>query len=122
NAASGNAKGSAVYDDARKLRVVQAEPRITLMLEQRVNAVEKDGPAIAAVVAQHTRTAKRTRVRGTLFADCTGDGCVGYLAGADYEVSSEGVMGASNLWNVLDLKNKKQVLECECKDKDALAV
>ena len=56
----------------------------------------------------------------TLFADCTGDGTVGYLAGAEYEMSHEGNMGASNLWNVLDQADKNQLLACECKDKDAL--
>jgi hypothetical protein len=61
-------------------------------------------------------------VRGRFFADCTGDATVGYLAGADYEVSSEGLMGASNLWNVLDQADREQVLKCECKDKDALTV
>ena len=73
-------------------------------------------------LAQHTRTARRTEVKGRLFADCTGDAAVGYLAGADYEVSSEGQMGASNLWNVLDQADREKVLECECKDKDALTV
>jgi hypothetical protein len=68
------------------------------------------------------RTARRTRIRGRLFADCTGDAAVGFLAGADYEVSSEGTMGASNLWNVLDQADAGQVLQCECKDKDALTV
>ncbi len=121
-AESGNAKGSAIYDDERKLRVVKAEPRITLLLEQRVNEVETNNQSIVAVTAQHIRTSRRIHVRGKLFADCTGDGTVGFLAGAHYQISTEGVMGASNLWNLLDQANKKQVLECECKDKDALMV
>ncbi|MBS0202435.1 MAG: FAD-dependent oxidoreductase [Planctomycetes bacterium] len=121
-AGTGNAKGADVYDDDRKLRVAKAESRITLMLEHRVNAVEAVERQIKSVTAQNTRSAKRFKVTGKLFADCTGDGTVGYLAGADYEISHEGNMGASNLWNVLDQANKKQVLECECKDKDALTV
>jgi hypothetical protein len=47
---------------------------------------------------------------------------VGYLAGANYQITTEGSMGASNLWNVLDQASKEQVLTCECKDKDALLV
>jgi hypothetical protein len=100
---------------------VQGEPRITLLLEQRVNGVEVKGGRIVAVVAQHTRTARRLRLAGALFADCTGDGTVGFLAGADYEVTKEARMGASNLWNLLDQADTNQVLRCECKDKDALA-
>jgi hypothetical protein len=57
-----------------------------------------------------------------LFADCTGDGTLGFLAGADYEVSKEGVMGASNLWNLTDVSDPAQVLLCECKDKEALSL
>jgi hypothetical protein len=117
-----NAKQKDLYDDDRKLAVVGAEPRITLMLEHRVNAVASRDQRIVSVTAQHIRTARRVEVRGKFFADCTGDATVGYLAGADYEVSSEGLMGASNLWNVLDQADREQVLKCECKDKDALTV
>ena len=117
---SGNAKGAAVYDNERKMRVVRAEPRITLMTEQRVFAVTMSGRHITAVTARHIRSAKLTTVRGRFFADCTGDATVGFLAGADYAVSKEGNMGASNLWNVLDMADPLQVLGCECKDKDAL--
>lgn len=122
SAASGNAKGSAVYDDERKLRVVRAEPRITLFLGHRVNAVQTKDKHIVAVTAQDTRSARRVKLAGKFFADCTGDATVGFLAGADYEVSKEGNMGSSNLWNVLDVANSKQVLKCECKDKDALSM
>lgn len=118
----GNAKAGGIYEDERKLRVVENEPNITLLLEHRANAVEINGNRIRAVVAQNIRSAKRIRVSGKLFADCTGDGTVGFLAGADYEVSQEGNMGASNMWNVLDQADRNQVLHCECKDKDALSV
>ena len=117
-----NAKDKELYDDDRKLAVVRAEPQITLMLEHRVNGVATRDKHILSVTAQHIRTARRVEVKGKLFADCTGDATVGYLAGADYEVSSEGLMGASNLWSVLDQADREQVLKCECKDKDALTV
>lgn len=121
-AAAGNAKGAAVYDDARKLNLAQAEPRITLMTEQRVYAVSSRNGRIASVDAQHVRTARRVRLRAPLFADCTGDGTVGFLAGADYEYSRDEHMGASDLWNVLDTTDPAQMLRCECKDKDALTI
>jgi hypothetical protein len=119
-AGSGNAKGAGVFDDERKHRVVRAEPRITLMTEQRVFAAETKDQRIMSVTAQHIRSAQRTQVRGKFFADCTGDATLGFLAGADCEMSKEGNMGSSNLWNVLDQSDRKQVMNCECKDKDAL--
>lgn len=118
----GNAGRAEIFADKRKTDVVAAEPRITLMLEQRVDAVESRNSRIFSVTSQNIRTAKRTKVSGKLFADCTGDGTVGFLAGADYEVAKGTKMGASNLWNVLDQADEKQVLKCECKDKDALSM
>jgi len=116
-----NAKGYALYEDARKTRAVQAEPRITLLIEQRVVAVEMAGRRLNAVIALHTRTARQVRLRGKFFSDCTGDATIGFLAGADFEMSRTGKMGTSNLWNVLDAADEKQVLHCECKDKDLLS-
>lgn len=118
----GNARGGDIYNDERKLAVVRAEPRITLMTEQRVNAVETRKGIIISVVAEGTRTARRIRLKAKLFADCTGDGTVGFLAGADHEISEDEHMGASNLWNVMDVSDRKQVLKCECKDKTALSM
>jgi hypothetical protein len=118
----GNAKGGAIYGDDRKLAVARAEPRITLLTEQRVIAVDAAKGKIQSVVSQHIRSAKRQRFSGKFFADCTGDGTVGFMAGADHEVAAEGKMGSSNLWNVLDAADPTQVLKCECKDKDALSM
>jgi hypothetical protein len=61
-------------------------------------------------------------LRAKFFADCTGDATIGFLAGADFEMSRTGKMGTSNLWNVLDAADEKQLLHCECKDKDALSM
>jgi hypothetical protein len=47
---------------------------------------------------------------------------VGFLAGANFEIATAGKMGSSNLWNVIDPTDPAQLLQCECKDKDALAV
>ena len=120
--ADGNAKRGEIYNDRRKSDLVLAEPRIKLLTEQRVVKAETDGGNVVAVVAQHIRSARHLRVRGRLFADCTGDGTVGFLAGADYEISLKKHQGMSNLWNLMDASDPKQVLKCECKDKTALAV
>jgi len=119
---TGNAKTGKIYADVRKMDLVSAEPRITKFLEQRVFAVETNGHRIIAVVAQHVRTAHRVRLAAKFFADCTGDGTVGFLAGADYEMTREEHQGLSNLWNVMDASDTNQVLKCECKDKTALAM
>ena len=104
------AKTAEVYADAQKLALVRAEPLITLLLEQRVNHVEVRDGRVLAITCQHIRTARRLRIEGRWFADCTGDGAVGFLAGADYEVAREQHQGVSNLWNV----------KCLCEDNDPI--
>jgi len=91
-----------IYEDDRRLQMVRSERNITLLLEQRVNAVEAVNGVLRAVVAQNVRNAKCVRLSARWFADCTGDGAVGALAGADSDTSQTRHMGPSNLWNVRD--------------------
>jgi hypothetical protein len=112
----GNAKGGPLYADQQKLDVVRAESKLTLFLQQRVNGVEARDGQIAAIVAQHIRTARRVRIQGRWFADCTGDASVGFLAGADFEVTPRQHMGASNLWNVADTGAPEAFPKCLCED------
>lgn len=90
-----------LYEDEKKLALVRAEPNLRLFLEHRVNGVEAEGGRIRAVIAQEIQSGRRLRLGGRWFADCTGDGAVGALAGADLEVEPRGRMGPCNLWNVL---------------------
>jgi len=47
------------------------------------------GDRIAAVTARHILNSTRHRFTAPLFADCTGDGTLGFLAGADYRMGRE---------------------------------
>ncbi len=108
---SKNAQGAHVFDDDRKLRVVRAEPNITLLLGRRMNGAAVSSGRIRSVVCQDVRFGGRTRVFGDLFLDSTGDGGLGYLASASFEQTDTGHMGASNLWNI----------QCLCEDEDPLS-
>jgi len=119
---SRNAKEATLYADARKMDLVHAEPRINLLTDERAYGVETEGKSIRAILIQHTHTGRRLRLKGRFFADCTGDATVGFLAGADYEMTREQHQGMSNLWNVMDASDPKQVLNCECKDKTSLGI
>jgi len=85
----GNAQPAKNYDDQKKLAVVQAQKNIRLFLNMRVFKVDKSSNRILAVVAKDTRTDRELRFSAPLFADCTGDGTVGFLAGADYRMGRE---------------------------------
>ena len=118
----GNAKNAHVYDDRRKLDLARAEPNLTLLLEQRVNAATAEAQSVTSVVAQHTRTGQRIRVHGRWFLDSTGDEVLGALVGADFEITHTGHMGASNLWNVGAVEKNEPQIRCECEDDDPLSL
>jgi len=86
----GNAGPPERYEDSKKMKVVAAEKNLALFLSTHVSEVETDGKKIAAVVGRNIRTGRRLRFAGRVFADCTGDGTVGFLAGADYRMGREG--------------------------------
>jgi hypothetical protein len=77
------------YEDGKKLNAVLAEKNIELFLNTHVNDLEMDGNRIVSVVGQNIRTGRRLKFKGHLFADCTGDGDVGFLANADFRVGRE---------------------------------
>jgi hypothetical protein len=91
-----------MYEDDKKLSVVEAAENLFVFLGFRANEVETAGTHLRAVVAQNVLTGRRVRFVGRWFADCTGDGCIGALAGADFEMTLPGHMGPSNLWDVTD--------------------
>lgn len=109
------------YGDARKMAVVQAEPNIKLFMNTHVYQVEMEKNKISAVLGRNIQTNEEIRFTGTYFSDCTGDGTLGFLAGADFrmgresqaetgeslasEVSDDFTLGTSNLWASLEKEN-----------------
>ena len=86
----GNARPAEVYEDELKLKVVKAEKNIYLLLNEHVNEVVTNSEGrIIFVRAVDTRTGDFILHRAKLFVDCTGDGTVGYLAGADFRMGRE---------------------------------
>ncbi len=110
-----NAGPASNYEDRKKLRVVQAEDNLSLFLNTHACKVEKEGSRIRAVIALRVREGRRLRFPARWFADCTGDGNLGFLADADFRVGRESraqtgeslapekpdklVMGTSVQWN-----------------------
>ena len=100
------------FEDDKKLRIVRAEPNIDLYLSTHAISVTRGQPVpvvdaagrevdqtpIEAVEALNVKTGERLKFRGRLFADCTGHGTIGALAGADSDMTPKGRMGMSNMW------------------------
>jgi hypothetical protein len=85
----GNAQPADFYEDDRKAEAIAKEPNITLFANCRATGVRMDGQKIAAVLTQHIETGRELRFEAPLFSDCTGDGTIGYLAGADCRMGRE---------------------------------
>jgi len=91
-----------LYEDEKRLALLQAEPNLSLFLNRHVIAAETTSARINSITAQDINTGRRYRFKGLLFADCTGDANTGFLAGADFDMTLNGHMGPCNLWNVVD--------------------
>ena len=116
----GNARPAAIYEDQKKADWLAGEKNVSLFANYRAIAVEKKGDRIVAVVAKHIETGVEKRFESPLFVDCTGDGTIGFLAGADFRMGRESrdefgettapaqadkmTMGASVQWYSKDTK------------------
>lgn len=86
------------YGDEKKLAVIEAEPNINLFLNTHVFRVEMDEEKITSVTGKNIVSGKEIIVRGKLFADCTGDANLGFLAGADYRIGRESKDETGEKW------------------------
>lgn len=110
----GNARPAESYQDWKKQEFIDGEKNIDLYTPYHAVSVETSGGLVRAVAAVHIETGAMVRLHAPLFADCTGDGNIGYLAGADWTQGRESrdeygersalekadnmVMGASVQW------------------------
>ena len=85
----GNARPAEFYEDDKKQAFLEAERNLTLYPSYRAYAVDKSGDKITAIYAEHIETGERLRFVAPVYSDCTGDGTIGYLAGADYAMGRE---------------------------------
>ena len=86
----GNAREASVYEDDLKMKVVKETKGLDLYLNQHVNGVVTNSEGrITAVVAQDTRKGGLQNFEGSWFVDCTGDGNLGFAAGADFRMGRE---------------------------------
>jgi hypothetical protein len=90
------------YGDDVKMKVVKAEKNLSLFLNEHADRVEMDGARIRAVESRNVLSGRRSRFAGRWFVDATGDATVGFLAGAEHEVTDKGHLGTSNMWYPVD--------------------
>jgi hypothetical protein len=116
-----NGSAEAITDTEKRHRTLDVSG-VHQFLSWRACGVETEGRRIMSVDARHIESGETRRFRAPVFIDCTGDGWIGYWAGADFrygresrnefdegwekhgdlwspEVPDNRVMGSSILWN-----------------------
>jgi hypothetical protein len=120
-----NGSPESVADDKRRHEFIGKYKNISIFLNWRAYAANSSSNLITSVDARHTSTGERIRFTAPLFIDCTGDGWIGFWAGAEYMYGREDsskynenwdlykelwsparadnkVMGSSVLWRTVD--------------------
>lgn len=86
-----NKEGNAIIFDTILLEKVICEPNITLLLNTMVFDVhKKDESNIASLTAFCSQNSTEYIISAPLFCDASGDGIVGFKAGASFRMGSEG--------------------------------
>ncbi len=84
-----NGDPAAEKDDWKRLTNLRKYKNLTLFLNWRAYGVQTRDDSILAVDARHTSTGERIRFQASYYIDCTGDGWIGYWAGAEYMYGRE---------------------------------
>ena len=85
----GNAAPAQNYKDSAKTALILSEPLITYYPNYRAIGVEMEGDRIASVIIRNTETVNEILLKSHVFSDCTGDGTLGVMAGADWTTGRE---------------------------------
>ena len=94
-----NGSPEAIQDQEKRDRNVQKYENIDIHYNWRAyDAVAKEN-TIEYVDARHTSTGERIRFEAPLFVDATGDGWIGYWAGAEYSYGRESVYKYGEAWD-----------------------
>ena len=67
----------------------QKTENLTVYLNTTMETVDSDGTQIRYVDCYQMTTERRFRLRGKVYLDCTGNGTLGYFAGAEYAIGRE---------------------------------
>ncbi|MGW5363222.1 FAD-dependent oxidoreductase [Actinopolymorpha pittospori] len=95
-----NREGNPYYWDLTVLEAVRAEPNITLFLNTDVTEVQAEAlptaqseggyeQRVVSVTGWMSGSERRIRFESPVFIDCSGDGLIGFLAGADFRTGRE---------------------------------
>lgn len=85
----GNARPAEYYEDGKKEQFIKAEENVTYFPSFRATKVKTADSRISQIVIENIESAEEIILSAPVFADCTGDGTIGFLAGADFHMGRE---------------------------------
>ncbi len=93
-----NGSPEAKQDDKKRLNTLKRYSNISLFFNWRAYTVTTKNDSITSVDARHTSTGERKRFKAPYYIDCTGDGWIGYWAGAEYMYGRESTSTFDEKW------------------------
>lgn len=94
-----NGSADALKEDKRRMENVKKYENIKLFLNYRAYAATAENNKITSVDARNTSSGEQIRFEAPLFVDCTGDGWIGYWAGAEFSYGREAASKYGESWD-----------------------
>ncbi|MET2985604.1 FAD-dependent oxidoreductase [Aureibaculum conchae] len=94
-----NGSFEAKYDQEKRDKNMKSFRNIDLFLEWRAYDAKSENNIIKHVDAKHTSTGERVRFTAPYFVDSTGDGWIGYWAGAEFSYGRESAATYGEAWD-----------------------
>lgn len=95
-----NGSPESLKDDKKRHDFISGYENISLFLNWKAYDANRLSDSITSVDARHTSTGETMRFKAPLFIDCTGDGWIGYWAGAEYLYGREDSLKFGENWNM----------------------
>ena len=101
-----------IYEDEKKLAILKNEKNLDLFLGYFLTGVNTENNNIKSAVVYNVKTGEYGEIHADFYADCTGDATLGYFAGADYEITTNGHMGMTNVWHIEETDSEQKFPNC----------
>ena len=95
-----NGSPESFNDDKKRQENMARYRNITIFLNYRAYNVNTKSDSIVSVDARETSTGKTIRFSSPLYVDCTGDGWIGFWAGAEYMYGREDSLKYNENWEL----------------------
>lgn len=98
----GSSNVGSLYEDEKKQNLLLTQENLTLYVNHILTDVQTENEQIKTAEVFDIKNNCYKQFEARWFVDATGDATMGDMAGADYEVTTNGHMGVTNYWHVKD--------------------